>query len=379
MAVPDLLLLAWVALLAASGFLRGFAAQVLPLAGAVAGLLAGARLAPHLLPGGERSPWLPLATLAAAAIASIVLGLAAGGLTGRSAAFLAERPALRVVDRTGGALAGAALALALAWLFVVLLLQQPAFGLQSAVQRSSLLPGLASAVPPERVLRALHRFDPLPLLPALAPRALPPPEPTLTESAGARRAAASVVKIEGTSCGLAVQGSGWVARRGVVATNAHVVAGQEDTRVLTAGGQTLPASVVYLDRTNDVALLHVPSLSPPALRPDRTESFPERVALFGYPGDGPLTASPGTAGAPRSVLAPDAGGRRVQPRLVVPLRGRVRRGESGGPVVDRSGRVLAMIFAGTRDGAGGFAVPVELVLRGLRRPLVPVSAGACTG
>ncbi|MDQ4082444.1 MAG: trypsin-like peptidase domain-containing protein, partial [Actinomycetota bacterium] len=198
-------------------------------------------------------------------------------------------------------------------------------------------------------------------------------------TAGTRRAAASVVKVEGTSCGLAVQGSGWVARRGVVATNAHVVAGQEDTRVLTPGGKTLEATVVYLDRGNDVALLRVASLSLRPLRRDPAESFPERVALLGYPADGPLTASPGTAGAPRNVFTPDASGGRVRARLVVPLRGRVRRGESGGPVVDRSGRVLAMIFAGTRDGAGGFGVPVELVVRGLRRPLAPVSSGPCAG
>ena len=41
----------------------------------------------------------------------------------------------------------------------------------------------------------------------------------------------SVVRVLGTACGLGVQGSGWVAGNGIVVTNAHVVAGQDDTTV----------------------------------------------------------------------------------------------------------------------------------------------------
>jgi S1-C subfamily serine protease len=63
--------------------------------------------------------------------------------------------------------------------------------------------------------------------------------------------------------------------------------------------------------------------------------------------------------------------------VVVPLRGAVQPGESGGPVVDRRGRVLAMIFGGTRDGDGGYAVPVELVLDAASERLRPVPSGPC--
>jgi hypothetical protein len=77
------------------------------------------------------------------------------------------------------------------------------------------------------------------------------------------------------------------------------------------------------------------------------------------------------------VLAPDAYDRRVSARVVVPLRGKVQPGESGGPVVDSRGGVLAMVFAGAKKGASGFAVPVDLVLRGLSTPLRRVSSGPC--
>jgi S1-C subfamily serine protease len=79
------------------------------------------------------------------------------------------------------------------------------------------------------------------------------------------------------------------------------------------------------------------------------------------------------------VIAPDAYDRNRGPRTVVPLRGRIQRGQSGGPVVGRNGRVVAMVFGGTQDGNGGFGVPVELVRRGLEEPLRPIDPGPCVG
>jgi S1-C subfamily serine protease len=286
------------------------------------------------------------------------------------------RPSLRAVDTWGGALTGAVVGLGFAWLAAVFLLHEPGLGLRPAIQRSAILPRLLNAVPPENVLSALDRIDSLPLLPGVEER-LPEPDPSVLESPGARAAAASVVKVQGTSCGLGAQGSGWVVRRTLVATNAHVVAGQEDTQVLSLGGQSLPARVVYLDVTNDVAFLRVNSLRAPPLATRDDEEFPKPVVLLGYPRDGALTAVAGTAGEPRTVLAPDAYRKRVRPRQVVPLRGKVEPGDSGGPVVDRRGAVVAMIFGGTKRGQGGFGVPIEIVLRGVSTPLRPVSSGPC--
>jgi S1-C subfamily serine protease len=239
-----------------------------------------------------------------------------------------------------------------------------------------LLPRLLRAVPPDSVLQALNRFDPLPLLPGLE-EALPQPDPSVLRSAGARTAARAVVKIEGTSCEVGTQGSGWVVRRGLVATNAHVIAGHDGTRVFAPNGQVVGARPVYVDAANDIALLRVRGLRVGALSVSSRGELPRPVALLGYPRNGPLTATAATAGEPRTVLSPDAYGRRVRPRLVVPLRGAVQPGESGGPVVDRRGRVVAMIFGGTRRGGGGYAVPVNLVLDAAGGPLRAVSSGPC--
>jgi uncharacterized membrane protein required for colicin V production len=373
--LADVLLVVWTLGFAALGYYRGFVSQLLSLAGLAAGAVAGSWIAPKLL--ADNSPWVSLAGLAGALVGAVILGSAAGAIAQTPRRFLLLRPGLRVVDGAGGAVFGGVLGLALAWLVAVVGLHQPGLGMRSAVRDSVLLPRLLSAVPPDAVLVALNRFDPFPELPALADAQLPPPDPSVLQSPGARAASASVVKVEGTACGVGAQGSGWVVRRALVATNVHVVAGQEDTRVLTLAGQNLGARVVYVDERNDVAVLHVDGLRAAPLAADARNRFPRSVALLGYPRNGPLTAVAGTAGSPRTVLAPNAYGRQVRPRTVVPLRGGVQPGDSGGPVVDERGGVLAMIFGGTEGGRGGYAVPVDIVLEGVRGNLRPVSSGPC--
>jgi S1-C subfamily serine protease len=377
--LADVLLVVWTLGFASLGYYRGFVAQLLSLAGLAVGEIAGSWIAPKLL--ADNSPWVSLAGLAGALVGAVVVGSVAGAIAQTPRRFLLLRPGLRILDGAGGAAFGAVLGLALAWLVAVVALHQPGLGMRSAVRDSALLPRLLAAVPPDAVLVALNRFDPFPELPALADAQLPPPDPSVLESPGTRAAAASVVKVEGTACGVGAQGSGWVVRRNLVATNVHVIAGQEDTRVLTLDGQNLSARVVYVDAANDVALLAVDGLGAAPLAADARDRFPRSVALLGYPRNGPLTRVAATAGEPRNVIAPNAYGGHVRPRTVVPLRGDagggVQPGDSGGPIVDGRGGVVAMVFGGTQDGRGGYAVPVELVLRGAEARLRPVSSGPC--
>jgi len=370
----DVLLLLAVAAFSILGAQRGLAAQALSLGGLALGAVVGSLLAPFLFP--DNSAWLPIAGVVGALAGAFFLGTVAAALGRPVRLALAARPSLAVLDRLGGILLGGLIALAVGWLVAVLALHQPALGLRGEVRESVLLPRLLRAVPPDSVLQALNRFDPLPLLPGLE-EALPPPDPSVLESAGAASAARAVVKIEGTSCEVGTQGSGWVVSRGLVATNAHVIAGHDGTRVLAPNGQVVSASPVYVDAANDIALLRVRELRLGPLSVSREPDLPRPVALLGYPRNGPLVATAATAGESRTVLSPDAYGGRVRPRVVVPLRGAVQPGESGGPVVDRRGRVVAMIFGGTRRGAGGYAVPVDFVLEAAAGPLRAVSSGPC--
>ena len=374
MNVVDVLLLLGVAAFSILGAHRGLAAQALSLGGLALGAVLGSLVAPHLFP--DNSAWLPVAGLMGAVVGAFLLGTLAGVLGRPVRLFLSAHPPLATVDRAGGIALGGLIALAIGWLLAVFALHQPALGLRAEIRSSAILPRLLSALPPDRVLQALNRFDPLPLLPGLQ-ETLPPPDPSVLESPGARAASQSVVKLQGTACDIGTQGSGWVVETGLVATNAHVIAGHEATHVLSPSGQVLRARPVYVDATNDIALIRVPGLDATPLATNTRADRSRPVALLGYPQNGPLTATAATAGASRTVLSPDAYGRRTRPRVVVPLRGPVRPGESGGPVVDRQGRVVAMIFGGTRDRVGGYAVPVDLVLDAAEEPLRRVPSGPC--
>ena len=228
--------------------------------------------------------------------APFLLSFAARALGEPVRAFLVSHPPLGTLDRIGGIALGGLIALAIGWLLAVFALHQPALGLRAEVRGSAILPRLLNAVPPDTVLQALNRFDPLPLLPGLE-GTLPPPDPSVLQSRGARTAAESVVKLHGTACGVGTQGSGWIVRPGLVATNAHVIAGHETTSVLAPNGESRSARAVYVDVTNDIALLRVRGLSTERLATSTRDDRSQPVALLGYPRNGPLTATAGTAGA----------------------------------------------------------------------------------
>ena len=92
------------------------------------------------------------------------------------------------------------------------------------------------------------------------------------------------------------------------------------------------------------------------------------AAILGYPLDGPFDAEPGRIGQTETVSTQNAYGEGHVQRSITALRGLVRPGNSGGPMVDAHGQVLATVFAAiTGTGRpGGFAVPNALVRSELR-------------
>jgi len=165
------------------------------------------------------------------------------------------------------------------------------------------------------------------------------------------------VRVLGSACGLAVEGSGWVAEREIVVTNAHVVAGEQDTTVQEEGsGAQRSATVVSFDPVDDVAVLSVAGLGERPLALESSPAAGTPGAVLGYPENGPFDAEPARIGATQQVLTDDVYGRSVQ-RLLTPLSGLVRPGNSGGPLVGTDGRVLTTVFAGTVSGPrGGYGV-----------------------
>jgi S1-C subfamily serine protease len=380
----DWFILAFAALLALFGFRQGFIVGVLSFGGFALGAFIGTRLGPLLLPQGSASPYAPAFGLVGALLAGAILASGFEGLGWRLRRTTALIPGAGLLDGAFGALLSAAVGLGIVWIVAAVLAQIPGSTqqLRSDIQGSAILRELNLLLPPSGpILNALARLDPLPSLPGPLP-ALQAPPPHIAADPGVRAASRSVVRVIGTACGLAIEGSGWVAHSEDVITNAHVVAGESDTTVEIEGhAPGLAAQAIAFDPTDDIAVLHVPglSLAPLSLVPDPASGT--AGAILGYPENGPFAVRSGRIGATAKVLTQDAYGRGPVSRLLTPLRGIVRPGNSGGPLVDRAGHVLTTVFAGTTGSGpvGGYGVAnatVEHVLAGAR---APVGTGPCDG
>jgi S1-C subfamily serine protease len=380
MTVLDWSIVAFTLALALWGYRQGLIVGVLTLVGFGAGALAGSRLGPLLLDRGSESPYAPLfaalgallvGALVAVTLESLALGLRSRLIRGRT---------LRLADGAGGAALIAAVSLGMAWVFGAVALHAPGTAqLRADVQRSLILRSLNDVLPPSGpVLNALNRVDPAPSI-AGPTTPVAPPDAAGSSDPGILRAGRSVVRVLGTACGLGIEGSGWVAAPGIVVTNAHVVAGETDTTVSTREGASLDATPVHYDPENDLALLRTDTeLTPLPIAADPRRGT--NGAVLGYPENGPLSIAPARIGDTHSVLSDDSYGNGPIRRPIAFLRGTVRSGNSGGPLVNAQGRVMGTVFAATTTGPpGGFAVPNEVVKAALDEPATPVDTGPCTG
>jgi len=376
----DWIIVAFILLMGVWGYLQGLIVGALSLLGFGAGAVVGSRLGPLLLHEGSRSPYAALFALMGALL---IGGLLASGLEllgfhlrGR----LGER--LGLLDGFGGAVLVGGLGLFLAWIVGAVALQVPGGrDLREPIQRSVILRQLNATLPPSGpLLNAIARFDPFPRIdgPTADVRA---PDSAIARDPEVRAAGDSVVKVLGTACGLGVQGSGWIAGDGIVVTNAHVIAGQDDTTVQVEGeGAAHDADAIWFDERNDLAILRSSGVSgTPALKLNTGARAGTSAAILGFPGNGPYDVQPGRLGSTETVLSQDAYGHGPVRRRITAVRGVVRSGNSGGPVVDQRGRVVTTIFAAT-VGAGpssGLGVPDTIVGAALGRAGDTVDTGPC--
>ncbi|MGA2008569.1 MAG: MarP family serine protease [Solirubrobacteraceae bacterium] len=381
MTTLDWLIAAATLMFALSGYFRGFIVGALSLGGFVAGAIGGTRLADALLSGGASSPYAPLFGLIGALVAGAILavGFESVGVRLRRGLRL---PFLGMADGLLGALLSAAVALTLAWILGVVVLALPGTGsLRADIRASAILRRLDELLPPSGVvLHALARIDPLPAIAGVGAPVAPPPS-TAAITPGVARARDSVVRVLGTACGIGIEGSGWVIAPGEVLTNAHVVAGESDT-VVEVGGNPPDhtATVVLYDPRNDLAILDVQGLDLAPLQLGSAPASGTAGVILGYPLDGAFAAEPARIGATATVETQDAYGRGPLPRLLTSVRGLIRPGNSGGPVVDAGGAVLTTVFAATTSPGprGGYGVANATVRADLAAVSGPVSTEGCT-
>ena len=238
MNLVDAGIILFVIALGALGYERGLIASALPLAGFIGGAALGARIGPELLAGGSQSRYAPLVAVGTGVLIGAFLAVALEGIA--TALRRRLRAGAGAADGIGGALLFTALALLVCWGFGAVALNlggANARDLREAVQRSAILGALNNALPPSGpLLNVLRRVDPTPAV--RGPDAdVAAPDPGAVDDPQVVAAGGSSVRVLGTACGLGVAGSGWVAAPQTVVTNAHVVAGEDDTTVSPRGGR----------------------------------------------------------------------------------------------------------------------------------------------
>jgi S1-C subfamily serine protease len=380
----------WVIILFAAGmgywgYRHGLIVGLLSLCGFAAGAFLGGRLAPALLPDGSHSPYAPATALAGALLVGGIVAVSLEGV-----AIVARRrllgpagrhPLIAAGEATGGAMLLVAVALGVSWLIGAVALNAPgAGGLREAVQRSAILQALNEGFPPSGfIINALHRIDPGISVQGPQP-AVGPPDSRLARDPQVLAGEDSVVQVLGTACGLGVEGSGWIAAPGLVVTNAHVVAGESDTSVSPSDSdERLDATPVHYEPRNDLALLQVDGLDGPPLALAGEVAAGPPGAVLGYPENGPFHVAPARVGQTAPVVTQDSYGHGPVARLLTALRGEVRSGNSGGPLLDGDGQVMATVFAATTQGKpGGYGIPNEVVSEALTDSAGEADTGPCT-
>jgi len=210
------------------------------------------------------------------------------------------------------------------------------------------------------------------------------PDAALANDAVVAASRPSIVKIRGVApgCQKVLEGSGFVIAPNRVMSNAHVVAGADSVTV-EADGQTYDAAVVSYDPEADISILDVPNLpSQPLTFSQASAPTGTDAVVMGYPGGGDFAATPARVREIIELNGPDIYRTGTVTREVYTIRGTVRQGNSGGPMIDRSGKVLGVVFGAAVDDADtGFVLTAKEVSRQLANigNTQRVATGACVG
>jgi S1-C subfamily serine protease len=299
----------------------------------------------------------------------------------------------RTVDDLGGALVSVVAVLLVAWLVAAPLGSSGMPGLNRSVRNSALLHGINAVMPSQAralsdALRDSVNTRGFPnVFGDLAPtqvREVPAPDSALAGSTVVAQARRSVVKILGSagSCSRRIEGSGFVFAPQHVMTNAHVVAGTDSVTVETQSGRRA-ARVVEYDSDKDLAVVYVPGLNAPVLNfASAPAQSGANAIVLGFPLDGPFNAQSARVRDVGPIRGPDIYDARTVTRDIYTIRGLVRSGNSGGPLVGGDGTVLGVIFAAAADDPEtGFALSdaeAAPVIEAGRNATNQVDTGSCT-
>lgn len=385
----DIVLVLLVLAYAVSGYWQGFITGAFATTGLVAGGFFGIWLSPRLLGDASPSVWISLGAL------FVVLLCASFGQAilqffgARIRARIKWQP-VRALDAVGGAALSVAAVLVVAWALGVAVSGARLPWVSQEVRTSSVLSRVDAVMPPPAVA-LLDSFNDVvgssffprylePFAPERIVEVGPPPAKVASDP-DVVLAGRSVFKVRGqNSCGRGVEGTGFLYSPTRVMTNAHVVAGVDEPRIVI-GEDEVDATVVHYDEDLDVAVLALPNVGRPYLSFDRSGEAGRPGAVLGYPQDGPYDVQAARIRAEQRLRSPDIYGQGSVVREVFSVRSLIRPGNSGGPMVSRDGGVLGVVFAASiTDEETGYVLTAEQVAESAARGIAgtrTVDTGPC--
>ena len=381
----DLIVLAAAVGAAVGGYRLGLLARVASWIGMAAGLLVGIQVLPPVLRAMEEgSDQQLLFVTLGVLLGCAFIGQALGLFVGARLHVALPGASVRSVDRGAGAAAGVLGVLVSLWLLLPVIADVR--GWVALQARTSTFAGLVHDRLPEApdALATLRRlvggdqfprvFDALQPAPDLGP---PPSAPGIPQEV-VDQVVLSTVKVEGVACDRIQEGSGFVALPELVVTNAHVVAGQDETVVERSDGSEVTATVVAFDPRRDLAILRVPGLNRAAL-PLADTDVGGTGAVFGHPGGGPLRVAPYSVGREVTATGTDIYDQQRTEREVLILAASLAPGDSGAGLVDPQGQVVGVAFAIAPDKPNvAYALDIEELQAVLAGNLSqPVDTGPC--
>jgi putative serine protease PepD len=247
-------------------------------------------------------------------------------------------------------------------------------GRHADVARTLLLPRAVEAVLAQPAASVMKRVVPHPHAAdgeaSVAPHSVPPSAawlipPSNIESI-ARQLRSSVVLVVGTTNGEQRGGTGWAANgAGLIVTNRHVVEDLHDIEVQLSDGRTIPAEVLGLSDTTDLAALRIDEGGLVGIRRGDNAVQGQPVVSLGFSGllEGEPSLSWGIVTATERRIAL-AGLEKLGRIDVIQVDYRTGGGASGSPIVDMEGNLVGVHVAGAAvdddviDFGPRFAVPV---------------------
>ena len=380
-----------VALIAAiSGWRSGALGSLMSFVGVILGAIAGVMLAPHIV-SHIHSPRAKLFAALFLILALVVIGEVAGVVLGRAVRGSIRNGPIRVVDSIIGVGLQLLVVFVAAWLLASPLTSSDQPNLAAAVRGSTVVAEVDKFAPewlrtvPKRMSALLSTsglpdvLEPFGRTPI---QNVDPPDASLAEGLLVAQTRPSVVKIRGvaTSCQKVLEGTGFVIAPNKVMSNAHVVAGSDSVTV-EAEGKKYDATVVSYDPNADISILDVPNLpQQPLVFADEPAKSGTDAVVLGYPGGGDFVATPARVREIIELSGPDIYKTTTVNREVYTIRGLVRQGNSGGPMINRSGKVIGVVFgAAVDDKDTGFVMTTNEVSRQLAKigNTAKVPTGVC--